>query len=85
LVAGVGAPLTMSHLVGLIPSRARGTALGLRFTGNRAGQTVLPLAAGAVAADAGVSSAFLLLAALLGGCAVLLRREDRAARHTGPA
>ena len=85
LVAGVGPPLTMSHLVGLTPSQARGTALGLRFTGNRAGQAVLPLAAGAVAADAGVSSAFLLLAALLGGCALLMNRDGRAARDTGSA
>jgi len=79
LLAGVGQPLTMSHLVGLTPSAARGTALGLRFTGNRAGQAVLPLAAGAVAADAGVSAAFLVLAALLGGCALILRREGRVA------
>ena len=85
LVAGVGPPLTMSHLVGLTPHQARGTALGLRFTGNRAGQAVLPLAAGAVAADTGVSSAFLLLAALLGGCALLVRRDGRVARDTGSA
>ena len=78
-LAGVGQPLTMSHLVGLTPSAARGTALGLRFTGNRAGQAVLPLAAGAVAADAGISAAFLVLAALLGGCALILRREGRVA------
>ena len=77
LVAGVGQPLTMSHLVGLTPARARGTALGLRFTGNRAGQAVLPLAAGGITADVGVSAAFLLLSALLGGRGVLLRRQGR--------
>ena len=82
-LAGVGQPLTMSHLVGLTPSAARGTALGLRFSGNRAGQAVLPLAAGAVAADAGISAAFLVLAALLGGSALLLRRADRRAQAAG--
>jgi len=76
-VAGVGQPLTMSHLVRLTPSSARGTALGMRFTGNRAGQTVLPLAAGAVAAEADASAAFLMLVVLLSGAAVLLHRESR--------
>ena len=79
LLSGVGQPLTMSHLVALTPRSVRGTALGLRFGGNRAGQAVLPLAAGAVAADAGISAAFLVLAALLGGCALLLQRESRVA------
>lgn len=74
LLIGLGQPLTMSLVVSAVPADARATALALRFTGNRAGQVVLPLAAGAAAAGAGTAAAFWLLGALLGLSAVLVRR-----------
>jgi len=74
LLLGLGQPLTMSFIVAAVPTNARGTALALRFTGNRAGQVVIPVAAGAVAAGAGVSAAFWLLSGLLGLSAIVVRR-----------
>lgn len=75
LLLGLGQPLTMSFIVAVVPNNARGTALALRFTGNRAGQVVIPIGAGAVAAGAGVSAAFWLLSGLLALSAVLVPRQ----------
>lgn len=62
---GVGSPLTMAWVsAGTVPT-ARGTALGLRMTGNRIGQVVIPLGVGAVAALSGPGVVFGSIAAML--------------------
>lgn len=76
LLLGIGQPLTMSYVVAAVPTSARGTALALRFAGNRAGQVVIPVAAGAVAAGAGVGAAFWLLSGLLSVSALFVRRGE---------
>lgn len=75
---GVGAPLTAAWVAQLSPPALRATALGIRMSGNRAGQTVLPVTLGAIAAAAGSGVAIVLLlpgAALL-VCATLITRAE---------
>jgi MFS family permease len=80
---GIGQPLTMSMVVGAVPSDTRGTALAIRLTGNRFGQVATPAAAGLVAGAAGVSAAFWLLGGMLGLAALAVaRRPPTAAART---
>lgn len=62
---GVGQPLSMTTVVQAAPDGARSTALALRLTGNRLGQTAAPAAAGLIAGVAGVAAPFVMLGALL--------------------
>jgi MFS family permease len=50
---GIGQPLTMSWVASVAAPGTRATALAVRLMGNRVGQVVLPVAAGAVAAVGG--------------------------------
>ncbi|GLY17096.1 hypothetical protein Kisp01_41110 [Kineosporia sp. NBRC 101677] len=52
---GAGQPITMSWLAASAPSGARGRAMSLRLVGNRAGQVVIPSAAGILAAGTGAA------------------------------
>jgi MFS family permease len=63
---GIGQPLTMSWVAGLVPRRDRGTALAVRLMGNRAGQVFVPAGAGVVAGTAGAAGVFVVIAVLLG-------------------
>lgn len=73
---GMGQPLTMSWVVGLVPETSRSTALAVRLGANRAGQVVVPTAAGVVAGAAGAGGVFVLTAVMLSGAGagVLLSR-----------
>lgn len=64
---GVSATLTLSGIVQVAPARARGTALSLRLTGNRAGLVVFPFLASLVATISGIGGVFVVVAALLAG------------------
>jgi MFS family permease len=66
---GFGQPLSMTLVVQLVPEHERGTALGLRLTGNRLGQVAAPAAAGAVAGSAGTGPVFWMLSAMLAASA----------------
>jgi MFS family permease len=68
---GVGQPLTMAWVVQAAPPTVRATALALRLTGNRFGQTVVPATVGLAAAAAGVSGVLWATAATLGVVAVI--------------
>ncbi|MBB3049208.1 MFS family permease [Prauserella isguenensis] len=74
---GVGQPLTMSWVVSLVTERSRASALSLRLTGNRLGQVLVPLGAGAIAGVAGVGGVFLVTAVLLGTSGGLTWRAVR--------
>lgn len=74
---GIGQPLTMTWVVGLVAQADRGAALSLRLTGNRLGQVVVPLAAAGAAGVAGVTSIFVVAGALLGVAAVSTWRSVR--------
>ena len=62
---GVGAPMTASWVAQLAPATLRGTALGLRLSGNRLGQVLAPLGLGALAAATGIGVGAVLLAPAL--------------------
>lgn len=67
---GIGTPLTASWVAQLSPDNLRATTLGLRVSGNRLGQTFIPIGLGAVGSAAGVGAVFLApaLALFLCGC-----------------
>jgi MFS family permease len=70
---GVGQPLTMSWLSDSAPAGARGKAMSLRIVGNRAGQVVLPTAAGAMAATTGAAGVLIVTGASLAAVALAAR------------
>jgi len=74
LALGVGQPLTMAWVAQAAPPHVRATALALRLTGNRIGQTVLPATVGLVAAGAGAAGVLWTTAATLGAVAVTTAR-----------
>ncbi len=63
---GLGQPLSMSWIADSVPRSIRGMALGVRITGNRLAQLVIPLAVGAVAGATGIGAIFVTSGALLG-------------------
>jgi MFS family permease len=69
-VLGLGQPLTMSLVAGLVEPHSRATALGLRIGANRLGQVLLPGAAGLLASAAGAGGVFLFLAVMVGAASV---------------
>jgi MFS family permease len=78
VVSGVGLglcqPITLGWVAGQVPREIRGTAMSVRLAGNRLGQTVVPLAVGALAGAAGLAAAFVGPAALLAVGGVLVFR-----------
>ena len=66
---GLTTTLTLTGTLMLVPAGARGTANSLRLVGNRIGQLVLPIGAGAVATVTGVGGIFALLAIALAASA----------------
>jgi MFS family permease len=76
---GVGQPLTMSWLSDSAPSGDRGKAMSLRLVGNRAGQVVLPAAAGALAASTGAAGVLMVTGAGLAAVGLVARNLPSAA------
>ncbi|KQV24461.1 MULTISPECIES: MFS transporter [unclassified Microcella] len=76
LVLGLGQPVTMAWVSRSAPERLRATALAARLTGNRLGQSVIPVAVGAATAVAGSGAVFVVLAALLVSTSVAVARSD---------
>lgn len=62
---GLGQPVTLAWVASQAPPDVRGTAIGLRLSGNRLGQTVLPALVGAVGGVLGIVAVFWALAVLL--------------------
>jgi MFS family permease len=77
---GLTTTLTLTGTLMLVPAGARGTANSLRLVGNRIGQLVLPIGAGAVAAVTGVGGIFALLALALAASAAAIYRHPAAAQ-----
>ena len=71
---GVGQPLTMSWLAESAPAGARGRAMSLRLTGNRAGQVLIPGAAGLAASGLGAVGVLWVTAAGLAWTGYLARK-----------
>jgi MFS family permease len=78
VVSGMGLglcqPITLGWVAGQVRREIRGTAMSVRLAGNRLGQTVVPLAVGALAGAAGLAAAFVGPAALLAVGGVLVFR-----------
>ena len=72
---GVGQPLTMSWVTLLAPAPQRATAVSLRLTGNRLGQTLVPLVVGSAAAGLGAAGVLATTGTLLAGATVLSARR----------
>ncbi|WP_326686185.1 MFS transporter [Streptomyces sp. NBC_01795] len=62
---GLGQPITLSWVADHAPDGLKGTAMSVRLSGNRLGQTLVPMAVGAVAGSVGLAAAFLSPAVLL--------------------
>ena len=72
---GVGQPLTMSWVTLLAPPRQRATAVSLRLTGNRLGQTLVPAVVGSLAGGLGAGGVLATTGTLLAGATVLSARR----------
>lgn len=64
---GLGQPMSVSWVAGAAPVNFRAMALGVRLTGNRLGQVVIPAAIGALGGATSVTAIFVALGAMLGG------------------
>lgn len=73
---GLGQPMSTSWVAGAAPSDVRATALGVRLTGNRLTQAVMPALAGGIGGAAGVSAIFLVMGAMLSGSAAFIVTAD---------
>lgn len=76
LVLGIGQPLTMAWVARLAPEEVRATALSVRLTANRVGQSAIPVAVGAVAAFAGSGAIFIVPSGLLVSTSVAVARSN---------
>jgi predicted MFS family arabinose efflux permease len=63
---GLGQPMTIAWVANRSPRSERGTALGVRITGNRVALIVVPTVMGAVAGAAGIAAIFVVMAVALG-------------------
>ena len=72
---GFGQPLTMSWVTLLAPPRQRATAVSLRLSGNRLGQTLVPVVVGTVAGGLGAGGVLATTGTLLAGATVLSARR----------
>ncbi len=69
---GLGQPVTLSWVAGRAPRSLRGPALGVRVSGNRLGQVIVPALIGVLAGVSGVGIVFAALAASLLASGVVL-------------
>lgn len=73
---GLGQPITIAWIVNRVPREQRGTAIGVRLTGNRLGLLVLPALMGSLAGTAGLAAMFWVLAALLSAASLMVWRAQ---------
>ncbi|GGI07534.1 MFS transporter [Egicoccus halophilus] len=66
---GLGQPMSLAWVSQAVPPERRGIALGIRLTGNRGGQLLLPVVVGAVGGAAGVPAVFVAMGLMLAGSA----------------
>lgn len=77
---GIGQPLSMSWVTTVADANNKAAALSVRLAGNRAGQVLLPLAAGGVAGVIGIGAVFNLTGLLLLSAAAVTYRSTRSMR-----
>lgn len=72
---GLGQPVTLAWVAAQAPREVRGTAMSIRLTGNRLGQTAIPPVVGTVAGAGGLAAAFISPALLLVVAGALVLRS----------
>ena len=68
---GLGQPLSLVWVAQTAPEHMRGTAVGVRLSGNRLGQVAIPAAVGGIVGAAGLGAVFVSVATMLVGSSVL--------------
>jgi MFS family permease len=68
---GLGQPLSLVWIAQTSPEHMRGTAVGVRLSGNRLGQVAIPAMIGGIVGVTGLGALFLSLALMLAGSSVL--------------
>ena len=68
---GLGQPLSLVWIAQTSPPDRRGTAVGVRLTGNRLGQVAIPALVGGIVGGTGLGAVFVSLAAMLVGSSIL--------------
>jgi MFS family permease len=68
---GLVQPMTIAWVANRSPRSERGTALGVRITGNRIALLIVPTLMGAIAGAAGISAIFIVMAVALGAAAAV--------------
>ena len=81
---GLGQPMTIAWIANAVPRAERGTAIGVRLTGNRLAQLILPSLLGTLAGAAGLAALFWTLGAVLAGGALMVLRTPFDDRGAGP-
>lgn len=80
---GLGQPLSLIWITSTAPSDMQGTAVGVRMSGNRLGQVVIPMLVSGVVGATGVGAVFVATAALLAISSALAARADFSDPETG--
>lgn len=73
---GFGQPMSIAFVSSAVPSEMRGMALGVRLSGNRVGQVILPALVGVVGGASGVGAVFVALGGIMLGTSALLTTAD---------
>lgn len=73
---GLGQPLSLIWITETAPKHMRGTAIGVRMSGNRLGQVVVPLLVSGAIGATGVGAVFVAVAVMLAVSSVLTARAD---------
>lgn len=77
LALGLAQPMTLVWVAIATPAENRGMAMGVRMSGNRLGQLLVPVAVGVTAGQYGVSAIFATTAGMLIAAAGFVFRERR--------
>jgi MFS family permease len=87
LGVGLGQPMTIAWVANRSPRSERGTALGVRITGNRVALIVVPTVMGAVAGAAGIAAIFIVMAVglAIGAALAFGSPLDEPPDRSGPA
>ncbi len=73
---GFGQPMSIAFVSSAVPSEMRGMALGVRLSGNRVGQVILPALVGLIGGASGVGAVFLSLGGIMLATSALLTTAD---------
>lgn len=84
---GLGQPLSMAWIADQVPRAIRGTALGVRISGNRLAQLTVPIGVGVIAGAAGIGAIFIASGLMLGASSYIVAQAptDGQPPPAGPA